>query len=84
MERNYIIFSLSEVNKIDFTEVLETSVDTLRKSVDNTLSFVKYSGSIVPNSLNSLDTIQGPYTHSEILNILEGEIWNDPNKEPLR
>ena len=41
-QRNFAIFSLTEIDKIDFTQVLETSADTLRKSVDETKTFVKW------------------------------------------
>jgi len=83
MERNYIVFNVSELDKIDFNDVLETSVDTLRKSVDEQLTFVKYIGEM-PNSVQQLETKQGPYSHYEFLNILDTEVWNNPNKEPMR
>jgi len=41
-QRNFAIFSLTEIDKIDFSQVLETSADTLRKSVDESKSFVKW------------------------------------------
>ena len=40
--RHYVIISSSDVPNIDFTQVMETSADTLRFSVDGTLTFVKY------------------------------------------
>ena len=40
--RNFIIFSVEEINKINFNSVLETSPDTLRKSADGTKTFVKW------------------------------------------
>jgi hypothetical protein len=83
MERNYIVFNVSELDKIDFNEVLETSVDTLRKSVDEQLTFVKYNGEM-PYSVEQLETKQGPYSHYEFLYILDTEVWNNPNKEPMR
>jgi hypothetical protein len=39
--RKYIIFSTSELDKINFDEVLETSSETVRKSIDETKTFVK-------------------------------------------
>ena len=32
--RYFMIFAVSELNQIDFNYVLETSIDTVRKSVD--------------------------------------------------
>lgn len=40
--RNYVIFNVSEIEKIDFSQVLETSAETLRRSVDGTKTFVKW------------------------------------------
>ena len=40
--RQFAIFSTSEIDKIDFTVICETSADTLRKSVDGTKTFVKW------------------------------------------
>ena len=40
--RRFVIFDVSELNKINFDEVLETSADTVRKSLDETKTFVKF------------------------------------------
>lgn len=77
-DRVYVIFAASEVDTIDFTEVLETSAETLRFSVDGTKTFVKFNG-LMPSSVSSLTTKEGPYTHDEILAILVGEEWTDPD-----
>jgi len=45
--RRYIIIPSSEIPNIDFTQVLETSIETLRLSVDGNLTFVKYNVNIV-------------------------------------
>jgi hypothetical protein len=73
-----MIFNVSELNQIDFTQVHETSQDTVRKSVDETKTFVKWDGE-TPSSVASLTTKEGPYTYEEILNILATEEWTDPN-----
>jgi hypothetical protein len=76
--REFMIFNVSELNQIDFTQVHETSQDTVRKSVDETKTFVKWDGE-TPSSVASLTTKEGPYTYEEILNILATEEWTDPN-----
>ena len=73
-DRKYLIFNMSEIDIINFSSVLETSVDTIRKSVDETLTFVKWDGS-TPSFVSSLSTSQGPYTHTEILSVLSTETW---------
>lgn len=74
--REFMIFNVSELHKINFDEVLETSGETVRKSVDGTKTFVKWEGEI-PSSVISLTTSEGPYTYSEILAILETEEWTN-------
>ena len=73
--RKYVIFNVSELDKIDFNQVQETSSDTIRKSVDETLTFVKYDGDEMPPSVLSLTTKQGPYTQTEILEIISTPEW---------
>jgi hypothetical protein len=77
-DRNFMIFNISELNKIDFTQVLETSAETVRKSVDETKTFVKWDGTI-PTCITNLTTKEGPYTYEEILVILSTSEWTDPN-----
>ena len=72
--REFMIFNVSELPLIDFTQVHETSQDTVRRSVDATLTFVKWDGAM-PSSVEALTTKQGPYTYDEILTILSGPEW---------
>jgi len=80
--REFMIFNVSELDQIDFNQVLETSIDTVRKSVDGTKTFVKWEGETIPSSVESLTTKEGPYTYEEILAILATEEWTDPNPLP--
>jgi hypothetical protein len=76
--REFMIFNVSELDEIIFTEVLETSADTVRKSVDGTKTFVKWDGTM-PECVANLTTKEGPYTYDEILVILATPEWTDPN-----
>ena len=78
-----MIFNISELPNIDFTQVLETSIDTIRKSVDETKTFVKWDGEIIPSSVDNLTTKEGPYTYEEILVILATEEWSTPMPEMI-
>jgi hypothetical protein len=78
--RHYVVFDLTEVGTIDFSEVMETSADTLRKNLANTQTFVKYEGDM-PASVAALTTKSQEYTHAEILALLAGTDWTDPNAE---
>jgi hypothetical protein len=73
--RQFAIFATSELNQINFSEVLETSAETVRKSVDGTLTFIKWDGETPPPSVQALTTIEGYYTYDEMLNILSTPEW---------
>ncbi len=75
--REFMIFNVSELPEIDFTQVLETSAETVRKSVDGTKTFVKWDGAM-PQCVIDLTTSEGPYTYEEILVILSTPEWTDP------
>jgi hypothetical protein len=77
MSRNYVIIDASEVSSVDFDQVLETSADTLRYNIAGTKTFVKYEGD-TPSFLEG----KTAYTHSEMLEILAGEEWTDPDANP--
>ena len=77
-QRQFMIFNVSELQQIDFSQVLETSSETVRKSIDLTKTFVKWNGDI-PNCVDNLTTKEGPYTYSEILTILSNSEWTDVN-----
>jgi hypothetical protein len=68
------------VGTINFSEVMETSPDTLRLSVDGTKSFVKYEGA-QPASVAALTTKTQEYSHTEILEILATSEWTAPINE---
>jgi hypothetical protein len=68
--RKYVIIDASEVGNVDFNQVVETSADTLRYSVDGAKTFVKFEGD-TPSFLIG----ESQYDHAEILSILSGPEW---------
>lgn len=102
-QRNFAIFSTTEIDKIDFSLVCESSAETLRKSVNGTKTFVKWdqgpfdqtpyevidaeTGETTmvtpeptqpPAFLSTLTTLEGIYSYTEILEILNGPEWSTP------
>lgn len=75
--RRFCIFSVDEIDKIDFNEVRETSSETLRLSTDKTLTFVKWDGS-TPGCVTKLKTSLGEYSYDEMMEILKTETWTVP------
>ena len=68
MTTYYIIIASNEVSNVDFSQVKETSANTLRYNNDNTKTFVKFEGS-TPSFLNG----KTQYRKAQILEILNDE-----------
>ena len=66
--RKWVIIGRDDVSSVDFSQVMETSADTLRYSTDGNKTFVKYEGN-KPSFLVGKTV----YSHSEILAILNDE-----------
>jgi hypothetical protein len=75
-ERHYLIISMSELDKVDFFQILQTSAETLRVSVDMTKAIIKWEGKEIPSFISSLDYKEGPLTHNQITKILKTTEWS--------
>jgi hypothetical protein len=73
--REFVIINVSEISKINFNEVLETSSETLRISKNKNKTFFKWEGN-PPEFLTDLTTNEGPYTYTQMVNILNTEEWS--------
>jgi hypothetical protein len=82
-DTNYVIFNVEEIDKIDFDQVEQKSVEILRLSIDETKTFVYWWGSITPAFVNNLTTKEGVYTYEEVLPILQGIEWNVPYNQEI-
>jgi hypothetical protein len=76
-DRRFVIFNVTELNQINFNQVFETDINTIRKSVDKTKTFVKYDMP-QPSSVASLTTKSQEYTYDEFLVILDTPEWIFP------
>ena len=72
--RRWVIFNTSETGSIDYSQVMQTSSETLRLNISGSKTFVKYEGT-QPSSVTSLSSKSEEYTHQEILNVLTGSEW---------
>jgi len=63
--KTYVIITSDDVSSVDFSQVEETSAETLRWNNDKTKTFVKYTGD-KPSFLNG----KTEYTIDELLAIL--------------
>lgn len=76
-DRKYVVIFYSDIDQIDFTQVMETSAETVRRSVDGNLTFVKYEGEM-PSSVAALVNKSQEFTHEQFLVILSGPDWTVP------
>ena len=77
-DSKYIIIYKDEVDHIDFSSILETSINTLRWSVDRSKTFVKYNNDQPDFVFEKItkDLIgRTEYSHEEFLEILKTEEW---------
>ncbi len=72
----YVIIDSSEKDNINFSEVSETSAETLRYSLDGSQVFLKFEGS-TPSFLEGVTQ----YTLNQVLAILESSEWTAPLPE---
>ena len=66
MAKKYVILNSTEVSSINFSQVQETSADTLRWNIDQTKTFVKFEGD-TPSFL----TGKTQYTNEQMLAMLD-------------
>jgi len=69
----YVIIQAVDLPLVDFSQLLESSPDTVRYSINRVYVLLKYNGNM-PQTISQL-SYQGPYTHSEIFNIMQTSEW---------
>ena len=77
MSRKYVIINADEVDSVNFSQVDETSENTVRYSTDGRQTFVKFDSDTTPSFLVG----KTQYTHAEILAILATDEWT-PDEPP--
>ena len=75
--RFFLILNISEINLVDFSQIKDTSIETLITSIDKTKVIIKWDGAI-PTFVSSLTTAEGPYNYNQIFSILNTNIWSSP------
>ena len=76
--RTFIFFNSSEKGLLDYSQLVETSQDTLRQSIDLTKTFVSYETETAPDTIQALTSYIGPLTYEETLTILQTAEWRPP------
>ena len=74
---HYAIININDLDNVDFTQIGETSSETIRKSLDETMFVLKWEtmptfitdGTIVPLQV---------LTHEECLELMNTSEWSEP------
>jgi hypothetical protein len=77
MTETYAIININDLDKVDFSQVIQTNADTVRKSLDESKFVLKWNetpqfitdGSVVPLEI---------LTHFECLDLMETPEWRKP------
>lgn len=72
LDRTYMVFNVDEIDKIDFSKVMEDSTETLHYSLDGTKSYVKYK--LEPAFVATMDVVSF-YNWEEIMDLLTTSEW---------
>ena len=75
--RRWLVIPTSIIDDIDFNQVHESNADSLRKSVDETLTFVKYEVNIVEETYT--ETFEDIETGEEVTNTVEAGTYGRPS-----
>ena len=76
--RTFIFFNYDERDRLDYSQLVETSSETLRISQDLTKTFVSYETETAPDTIQALTSYIGPLTYEETLTILQTAAWLPP------
>jgi len=72
--RLYAILTVLEAEKINFEQVKETSLETIRKSVDGLLTFIEFDCNDIAEFLQPINVIK-ILNYDELLLLLETIEW---------
>ena len=76
--KTYATINLTDIGLIDFSQVGETSVSTVRKSLDNTQFVIKWQEGYVPTFITDASVIPlGTYDHHAILELMATGKWSE-------
>lgn len=76
----YNTIAIADLNSIDFTQVEQTSIETIRKSIDETQFVIKWKAQpsfIKDGTVTPLET----YNHAQCIELMGTSFWSTPEPE---
>jgi hypothetical protein len=80
--RQYAVIELTETDKVIFSQVNQSSAQTMRRNLANTqglLSWITTPSFITNGSLSIVGSVMN---HEEALALMATDVWTDPNSGP--
>ena len=75
--RRWLVIPADKVSNVDFSQVLESSADSLRYNVAGTETFVKYEVRVVEETYS--ETILDPETNEEVTTTVQAGVYGRPS-----
>ena len=73
--QTYCVIDINDLSNIDFSQVFETSENTIKKSLDGSKFIIKFNNtpSFIPVPVTPLQTL----THAECLDLVATAAWSN-------
>ena len=77
-DRTYATVLTSGIGSVDFSQVMETSADTVRKSVDGTEFVLKWKTANLPSFISPSGSMVPTWSgsHANCLSLMTGSAWS--------
>jgi len=75
--RTYTILNISDLANVDFSQVGETSQNTIRKSLDETQFVIKYNTTPTFISDGTVTPVE-VLSYTEVLQLMSTDQWSEP------
>lgn len=77
MEKRFLILNVSDLDNVNFEQVVQHSADTCRRSIDGTKAFIKYYVNVVAEDISQ--TCEDPETGNTNTITLEAGVYGRPD-----
>jgi len=75
--RRWLVIPIEKIDDINFSEVIEPNAESLRKSVDGTKTFIKYT--ILEHKTDHVETFINAETGEEETNTIAAGVYGRPS-----
>ena len=77
----YIIIDLTETSKVDFSQVNQTSAQTMRRNLANTQGLLSYITEPSYVTSGALPIVGDKMNHEQCLQLMSSPDWSEPMPE---